>query len=138
MGRYLAIDYGTKRCGMAVSDPLKIFASPLVTVASHELMHFLVEYLNREEVECVVVGRPTDNRNKPSESYIFAERFVKAFRKRFPGIKIVWEDERSTSSMASSSMIEGGFKKSDRRRKENIDKISAAFILRSFMERENI
>lgn len=137
MGRYLAIDYGTKRCGIAVSDPLRMISSPLDTVRSDELMNFLVAYFQKEEIECVVVGKPLKEDNSPSESYIHVERFVHSFKKRFPGMRLEWEDERFTSRMASDSMVQAGMKKSARMRKENIDKVSAALILRSFMDQEN-
>lgn len=137
MGRYLAIDYGSKRCGIAVSDPLKMIASGLITVSSHELMHYLEAYFKVEEVECVIFGKPMQADNKPSESYILVERFANAFRKRFPEKRIAWEDERYTSKMAVQAMIEGGMKKSEREKKENIDKLSAAIILQSFMKNEN-
>jgi putative Holliday junction resolvase len=137
MGRYLAIDYGTKRCGIAISDPTKLIASGIETVASHDLMHFLDKYFQSEEIDCVVVGKPLQHDNKPSESFIHVERFVRAFKKRFPKMKIVWEDERMTSKMAKKAMLEGGMKKSERMKKENIDKISAALILQSFMNLEN-
>jgi putative Holliday junction resolvase len=137
MGRYLAIDYGSKRCGIAVSDPMKMIASGLETVSSHELMNFLKNYFSLEEVECVVVGKPMKSDNQPSESFLLVERFVSAFRKRFPEMRVEWEDERFTSKMAVQAMIEGGFKKSDRHNKENIDKMSAALILKSFMNNEN-
>jgi putative Holliday junction resolvase len=137
MGRYLAIDYGSKRCGIAVSDPLKMIAYGLETVASHDLMQFLEDYFKKEKVECVVVGKPLQHDNKPSESFIHAERFVSAFRKRFPAMRTEWEDERFTSKMAVQSMVEAGVKKSDRRKKENVDRMSAALILQSFMEQEN-
>jgi len=134
MGRYLAIDYGTKRCGIAVSDPMKMIASGLVAVASHELMNFLANYFEKENVECVVVGKPMQSDNRPSESFIYVDRFVQSFKKRFPEMRVEWEDERYTSEMAVRSMVEGGMKKSERRKKEHIDKISAALILRSFMD----
>ena len=137
MGRYLAIDYGKKRCGVAVSDPTKIIASGLETVASHELMNYLDDYFRREDVECVVVGKPMQLDNRPSESFIYVERFVRSFKKRFPDMRLEWEDERFTSKMAVQAMVEGGFKKSERRKKDNIDKMSAALILRSFMDEAN-
>ncbi|MEX0985966.1 MAG: Holliday junction resolvase RuvX [Bacteroidales bacterium] len=137
MGRYLAIDYGTKRCGIAVSDTLKMIASGLETVASHELMHYLEDYFSKEPVDCVVVGKPMQADNQPSESFIHVERFVRAFKKRFPEMKLQWEDERNSSKMAVQAMVDGGLKKSERRKKENIDKISAALILQSFMAHEN-
>lgn len=137
LGRYLSIDYGTKRCGIAVTDPLKMIASGLDTVASHELMTYLADYLSREEVECVVLGKPMRMDNTQSESFVHAERFVQAFRKRFPDMKVVWMDERNTSKMAVQAMVEGGMKKNERRKKENIDKLSAAIILQSYLEQEN-
>jgi putative Holliday junction resolvase len=137
MGRYLAIDYGKKRCGIAVSDPLKMIASGLETVASHELMNYLDGYFKKEEVECVIVGKPMQADNRPSESFIFVERFVSAFKKRFPEMRLEWEDERFTSKLAVQAMVEGGMKKSERRKRENIDKMSAALILRSFMDEVN-
>lgn len=137
MGRYLAIDYGSKRCGIAVSDPMKIIASGLETVPSHALMRFLDHYFQQEEVDCVVVGKPMQHDNRPSDSFIHVERFVQSFRKRFPDMKLAWEDERMTSGMAAKVMVEGGFKKSYRRKKENLDKMSAVLILRSYMDREN-
>ncbi|MCF8345615.1 MAG: Holliday junction resolvase RuvX [Bacteroidales bacterium] len=137
MGRYLAIDYGSKRCGIAVSDPMKMIASGLETVASHSLMTFLETYFQKEAVECLVVGKPLQHDNRPSESYILVERFVNAFRKRFPGIEVAWEDERFTSKMAVQAMVEGGLKKSERRKRENVDKMSAVMILRSYMDAQN-
>jgi putative Holliday junction resolvase len=137
MGRILAIDYGSKRCGIAVTDPLKMIASPLTTVPSHELMHFLDGYFLGEEVECVVLGKPLREDNTPSASFLLTERFAGAFRKRFPSVRMVWMDERYTSKMAVRSMVEGGIPKARRRQKENIDKVSAALILRSYLELEN-
>jgi len=137
MGRYLAIDYGSKRCGIAVSDPSQMIAYGLETVASHDLMKFLDGYFQKEAVECVVVGKPMREDHQPSESFIHVERFVRAFKKRFPTMKVAWEDERFTSKMAMKSMVAGGVKKSDRRKKENVDRMSAALILQSFMEQEN-
>lgn len=137
MGRYLAIDYGSKRCGIAVSDPAKMIAYGLETVASHALMQFLDDYFKKEEVECVVFGKPMQQDNKTSESFILVERFARAFRKRFPKMRTTWEDERFTSRMAVQSMVDAGMKKSERRKKENVDRMSAALILQSFMEQEN-
>lgn len=137
MARYLAVDYGSKRCGIAVSDPMKMIASGLETVASHELMNYLSAYFKKEDVECVVFGKPMRADNTPSESFILVERFIRAFKKRFPEMRVAWEDERFTSKMAVQAMIEGGMKKSERRKKENIDKMSAAIILQSFLKEEN-
>ena len=137
MGRYLAIDYGSKRCGIAVSDPSKMLAYGLETVASHELMNYLEVYFSQEAVDCVIFGKPMRQDHQPSESFVLVERFVKAFKKRFPGMRVAWEDERFTSAMAVQSMIDAGMKRSDRRRKENVDRMSAALILQSFMEHDN-
>jgi len=137
LGRILAIDYGTKRTGIAVTDPGQMIASPLDTVASHELMLFLEDYFVREKVEAVVVGHPRKMDNSESESMKQIRFFVAAFRKRFPAMKVEWMDERFTSSLAKDALLEGGMKKSDRRVKGNIDKVSAALILQSFLEQKN-
>ena len=137
MGRIVAIDYGTKRTGIAVTDEGQIIASPLETVLTHELMQFLEEYFAREEVEMMVVGRPRKWDNSDSESMKQIQFFVQAFRKRFTRIPVDWMDERFTSSLAMDAMVAGGMKKSDRRVKGNIDKVSAAIILQSFLELKN-
>jgi len=137
MGRLLGIDYGTKRCGIAVSDPLKMISSGLTTVASHELMKFLIEYMEKEVVECIVVGKPMQADNRVSELFIHAERFVQSLKKRFPEMRIEWQDERYTSKLAVDAMVRGGMKKKNRMQKGNIDKISAALILQAFMEEKN-
>ena len=128
----MAIDYGSKRCGIAVSDPMQMISTPLETVASHELMTFLEHYFTSEKVERLVVGKPLKEDGTPSDSFLLVERFVKAFKKRFHEIPVEWEDERYTSVMAQQVMIEGGMKKQDRQQKGNLDKISASIILRSY------
>ena len=137
MGRILAIDYGTKRTGLAVTDPGKMIASPMETVATHELMNFLDDYFKKEEVETLVVGHPTKQDGSDSQSMKPLRFFVQAFRKRFPKIRVEWMDERFTSKMAMEAMVAGGMKKSDRRVKGNVDKVSAALILQSWMKRKN-
>ena len=137
MARILAIDYGTKRCGIAVTDPSGTFVSPLDTVASHELMNFLVRYQEKEPVSCLVMGKAMRLDDTPSESYKYARQFADAFKKRFPAVRVAWMDERFTSRMAVQEMVQAGMKKKDRRKKENIDKMSAALILSSFLEMEN-
>ncbi|MFH0756535.1 MAG: Holliday junction resolvase RuvX [Bacteroidota bacterium] len=137
MGRILAIDYGTKRTGLAVTDPGQMIASPLETVLSHELMRYLESYFEKEDVEILVVGHPTRMDGSDSESMKPLRFFVQAFRKRFPGVRVAFMDERFTSRMAIEAMVSGGMKKSDRRVKGNVDKVSAALILQSWMEREN-
>jgi putative Holliday junction resolvase len=137
MGRFLAIDYGTKRTGIAVSDPGRMIASPLETVPTHELMHFLENYFRNEEVEILVVGLPRTAGGKDSASKRPLQFFIQSFRKRFPDMKVAWEDERYTSRMARKAMIEGGMKQKDRRQKGQVDKISASLILQSWMEGRN-
>ncbi len=100
-------------------------------------MVYLESYFQEEPVECVVVGKPMKTDDTPSESFIHVDRFVQAFKKRFPEMRVEWMDERYTSKLAVQAMVEGGMKKSERRKKENIDKISAAIILQSFLEEEN-
>ena len=137
LGRILAIDYGTKRTGIAHTDPLQMIASPLETVATHELMLYLEAYFSREKVEALVVGQPRKMDNTESESMKQIRFFVEAFKKRFAQIPVKWMDERFTSKMAMDALLEGGMKKSDRRIKGNIDKVSAALILQSFLEKRN-
>ena len=122
---------------MAVTDPGQIIASPLDTVPTHALMHFLMDYFSREEVDGVVVGYPRQMDLSDSGSLKQIRFFVEAFRKRFTEIPVEWMDERFTSKMAIDAMVEGGMKKRDRRIKGNVDKISASLILQSFLERRN-
>jgi putative Holliday junction resolvase len=131
------MDYGTKRTGLAVTDPGQMIASPLETVLTHELMVYLQKYFEKEEVETMVVGHPVKQDGTDSESMKPLRFFVQAFKKRFPEIRVEWMDERFTSKLAMEAMIEGGMKKADRRKKGNLDRISASIILQSWMEREN-
>jgi putative holliday junction resolvase len=135
MGRLMAIDYGTKRTGLAVTDPLRIIATPLETVLTVDLMTFLKKYTVREVVDEFVVGVPKTLKNEDSEIAPLVRQFVDELGKVFPDKKINLADERFTSSMAMRAMIEGGMKKKDRQVKGNVDKISATIILQSFMER---
>jgi putative holliday junction resolvase len=135
MGRLMAIDYGTKRTGLAVTDPLRIIATPLETVLTVDLMTFLKKYTVREVVDEFVVGMPKTLKNEDSEIAPLVRQFVDELGKVFPDKKINLADERFTSSMAMRAMIEGGMKKKDRQVKGNVDKISATIILQSFMER---
>ena len=137
LGRIVAIDYGTKRCGLAVTDPGQMIASPLETVLSHELMNYLKAYFEKEEVELLVVGHPKQMDNSDSESMKHIRFFVGAFKKRFKKIPVEWMDERFTSRLAMDAMIAGGMKKSDRKVKGNVDRVSAAIILQSFLEKRN-
>lgn len=137
MARIMAIDYGSKRVGIAVTDPLQIIAGGLTTVHSSELMDFLKGYIEKEEVECIVVGEPKRMDNSPSDSARFIEPFVVHLKRSFPAVKIERMDERFTSKMAFQTMIDSGLKKKDRQNKELVDEISATIILQSYMERKN-
>jgi putative holliday junction resolvase len=134
MGRILAIDYGLKRTGMAVTDSLQIIATPLETVLSAELLAYLKNYVPRENVEAFVVGMPKNLKNEDSEIAPMVRMFIEELKIIFPEKTIHLADERFTSSMAMRAMIEGGMKKKDRRIKGNVDKISATIILQSFLE----
>jgi putative Holliday junction resolvase len=134
MGRILGIDYGTKRIGLAVTDPLKIFASPLKTVKTHEFDKFLKEYSTTESIEEFVIGYPVTLNNKPSESVKYINPFIKKLERMFPGKPVHKVDERFTSGMALQTMIEGGVKKKERQDKAMVDKISASIILQSFLD----
>jgi len=134
MGRILALDYGTKRTGIAVTDPLRIIATALETVPTDTLLKFLQAYLQKEPVDEFVVGMPKTLRNEDSEIAPLVRAFVEELKKMFPDKPIHLADERFTSSMAQRAMIEGGMKKKDRQVKGNVDKISATIILQSFLE----
>jgi putative holliday junction resolvase len=134
MGRILSIDYGLKRTGIAVSDPLRIIATPLDTVPTQELLTFLTRYCQKETVDEFVVGMPKTLLNKDSEIAPFVRKFVEDLGKSFPDKPVHLADERFTSSMAQRALIEGGMKKKDRQIKGNVDKISATIILQSFMD----
>ena len=136
MGRILAIDYGKKRVGLAVTDPLKIIASKLTTVPAHTIFDFLGNYFREEEVECIVVGYPRQMNNEASEAVRYINPFIKKLQKLYPEIPVELADERFTSKMAFQTMIDGGVKKKGRRNKELVDAISATIILQSFIERK--
>lgn len=133
MPRLLAIDYGAKRTGLAVTDPLQIIATALETVRTHDLLEFLKKYEQSEPIEAFVIGMPYKLDHSESENAVRVRAFIKTLRKNFPAIPVHTHDERFTSSMALQSMISAGSKKSDRRDKGNIDKVSATIILQSFM-----
>lgn len=136
MGRILAIDYGKKRIGIAVSDPEKIIATGLTTVLSHEIFTYLQEYTSRETVELFVIGHPKQLNNQDSESMIYIKPFLTGLKRKFPDIPIVMYDERFTSVLAHQALLEGGAKKKARRNKALIDTISATIILTSYMEQQ--
>jgi putative Holliday junction resolvase len=134
MGRILAIDYGRKRAGIAVTDELQIIASGLQTVHVDEIFSFLDDYTGRETVDLFVVGEPRQMNNEASEAHRFIEPFVKKLKKHFPAIQVVRVDERFTSVMAQSTIREAGLKKKDRQNKGLVDKVSATIILQSYMQ----
>jgi len=135
MPRILAIDYGTKRVGLAATDPLKIIASPLKTVHSKDLIHFLSEYFRNEEVEAVVCGYPTNEEGEDTDATRHVNAFINLFRKKFPAMPLHLQDESFSSQEAMQAMINSGSKRKQRNKKSgNIDKISAAIILQQFLE----
>ena len=135
MDRIIGIDYGRKRVGVAVSDPLGIFASALETVPAAKIVEYLKNYTSKEKVGRFVVGYPMNLNNKPAEAAKDVDVFLKVLKKQFPDIPVTLEDERFTSQLAMKAMIAGGVKKSDRREKGSVDKVSAAIILQTFMDR---
>ena len=134
MGRILGIDYGRKRTGVAVTDPLKIVAGNLATVPTHTLMQFIKDYIAREPVERIVIGLPTQLNGEPSESMKYITPFVNRLRKELPDMPVVMYDERFTSTIAHQAMIDGGMKKSDRRDKARVDAIAATIILNDYLQ----
>lgn len=135
LGRVMALDYGRKRTGIAVTDQLQLIASGLTTVATHDLFDFLKKYLEDEDVVRFVVGEPKQMNNTPSEAEIYIAPFLNRLKKSFPNVPIERQDERFTSKMAFQSMIEGGLKKKQRRDKALIDEISATIILQAYLNR---
>ena len=130
----MGIDYGRKRTGVAVTDPLQIVAGNLATVPTHTLMQFIKDYIAREQVERIVIGQPTQLNGEPSESMRYITPFVNRLRKELPDMPIVMYDERFTSTIAHQAMIDGGMKKSDRRDKSRVDAIAATIILNDYLQ----
>jgi putative Holliday junction resolvase len=138
MGRILAIDYGLKRTGLAVTDPLQIIATGLETVETLSLTPFLKSYFQKETVDEVVIGMPKRLNNEDSDTASEVRKFVTSFKNNFPSMKIYEVDERFTSSIAQRAMITGGMKKKDRQVKGNVDKISATLILQSYLQSKSL
>ncbi len=136
MGRIIGIDYGKKRVGLAVTDPLQMFASPLTTVNTQEFNSFIDEYTKTEQVDGYVVGYAVQMNNTPSESVKYIEPFIRKLKKRFPGKPVYLEDERFTSKIAFRTMIDGGVKKKKRQDKKILDKVSASLILQSWLNKK--
>jgi len=136
MGRILAVDYGKKRVGLAVTDPLQMIATRLTTVATHTLWDFLEEYFQKEKVDTVIVGYPKQMNNEASEAVIYINPFLKKFQLKYPNIQLEIIDERFTSKMAFQAMIDGGVKKQKRQNKAMVDAISATIILQNYLEQK--
>jgi putative Holliday junction resolvase len=133
VARILSIDYGKKRTGLAVTDPLQIIAGGLATVTTSELYDYLVKYVAREEVERIVIGEPRQPNGQPSENLPRVQQFVNRWRKAMPQIPIEYYDERITSVLAHQAMIDGGLGKKARQNKALVDEISATIILQDYM-----
>ena len=133
MARIIAIDYGLKRTGLAVTDPLQIIATGLTTLPSHEVIKFLKEYFLKEEVELVIVGEPKNLDDTDTHATPIVKRFVKKIMKEFPSMRIITVDERYTSKMASRAMIDMGMKKMQRRDKSLVDDIAATIMLQEYL-----
>jgi putative Holliday junction resolvase len=134
MGRILAIDYGLKRTGLAVTDPLQIIATGLTTVETKELINFLKDYFNRETVELIIIGEPKNLDDSDTHATPLVEKFVAELAKHFPSIPVQKVDERFTSKMASRAMIDMGMKKKQRRDKALVDEIAATILLQSYLK----
>ena len=133
MGRILSIDYGKKRTGLAVTDPLQIIANGLATVSTQELFDYLKQYVNKEPVERIVIGEPRQPNGQPSENLARVQQFVNRWRNAMPDIPIEFYDERFTSVLAHQAMLDGGLKKKARQDKGLVDEISATIILQDYM-----
>lgn len=134
MGRLIGIDYGTKRVGLASTDPLKLIANTLTTIHAKDVIQYLKDYMVKEDVECFVVGKPMRLDGTDSQSAVHVEKFVHLLRKNFPLIPVEMIDERFTSAIAKRSMLEMGLKKKDRANKSTVDQISAVLILQTYMQ----
>lgn len=134
MARILCIDYGRKRCGIAVTDPLRIIASALTTVERDSLVYWLKQYLKTEVVDLVLVGYPLALDGSATDATPLVEKFARNFRKVFPDLPLELVDEQYTSKMAAAAMLEMGMKKSERQKKENIDALSATLMLQEYLQ----
>jgi putative Holliday junction resolvase len=134
MGRIIAIDYGKKRTGLAVSDPMRMIAGGLTTLSSKEVIAFIMEYMKKEEVDLILLGEPRQMNYEPSENMQRVEIFKDKLMKAIPSVNVKMVDERFTSSLAHQAMREGGLKKKDRQNKELVDELSAVILLQSYIE----
>ena len=137
MARLLALDYGTKRVGIAVTDELQIIASGLCTVRAHDCIDFLKDYISKESVDAIVMGMPKDLKDQNTDATHYVKGFAKKLKKQFPEMELHLIDERFTSKMAFQTMIDSGLKKKSRQDKSLVDEVSATIILQSFMEQHN-
>lgn len=138
MSRILAIDYGRKRSGIAVTDTLQMIANGLTTVPTHELLQFLVDYVAKEPVERILVGLPKQMNNEQSENMKFVEAFVRSLVRKVPDIPVEYVDERFTSVLAHRTMLDAGLKKKARQNKALVDEISATIILQTYLESKRL
>jgi putative Holliday junction resolvase len=138
MGRIIAVDYGKKRTGIAVSDPLKLIAGGLTTLPSSEVISFLKQYITENEVDVILLGEPRQMNYQPSENWARVMTFKKKLRQTFPDIEIKAVDERFTSVLAHQAMLQGGLKKKARQNKALVDELSATIILQSYLETKNV
>ena len=138
MPRIIAIDYGIKRTGIAVTDDFQIIASGLITIPSETLLSFLNDYFSKETVELVLIGEPKQMNGQPSESTEIIEKFVRKFKETFPEMKVQRSDERFTSKMAFKAMIDSGLKKKQRQNKALVDEIAATIMLQDYLSRKLI
>ncbi|RAJ87725.1 putative Holliday junction resolvase [Chitinophaga dinghuensis] len=136
MPRIMAIDYGKKRTGLAVTDPLQLIASGLTTVSTHDLIPYLKKYFAAEAVETIVIGEPKNLDGTATDATALVTECIRILKKNFPDIPVVKMDERFTSKMAFQSMLDSGLKKKDRQNKALVDEISATIILQEYMQRE--
>ena len=135
MGKIIALDFGQVRTGIAVTDDLQLIASGLTTVETKELLTFLQEYIDKEEIDCIVIGEPKQMDGSMSEAERYIQSFIEKIKNSFPTIPIQRQDERFTSKMAIHSMVTGGMKKKKRKDKSMVDKISATLILQAYLDR---
>ena len=138
MARIISIDYGKKRTGLAVTDPLQLIAGGLATVSTHELFDYLCSYVEREPVERIVIGEPRQPNGQPSENLARVQQFVNRWRKAQPQIPIEYYDERFTSVLAHQAMVEGGLRRKARQDKALVDEISATIILQDYMRSRHL
>jgi putative Holliday junction resolvase len=134
LARILSIDYGGKRTGLAVTDPLRIIASGLTTVETPKLMPFLIEYISKEPVELIIIGMPVNWDDSPTHATPLVQKFIKELHKNFPHIPVKEVDERFTSKLASQAMIQMGMKKKQRQNKAMVDEIAATILLQEYLQ----